>query len=372
MPTPSRSRSRDSGDATPLVRSPGGGEPGVADGRADDGDGSSRVARLWEAIRRTRAELAARAAQASRVALLFDTRIRPRERAFTDAIRQLTENLVVHHERTPLPGTERALLGLWIDENLQSLAAHPFASPAATAELARRWRGGLDTVAHPTGKTAPTPGARAREGWSRERGTHGGATAAHPGARARDEPTGSEGLAPLDDPERIVSRLFRRLARVLHPDLEPDEARRAEKQRLMSECLRARDERDIDTLLHLYETHLGALPDDLAEGDASLLPRLLRRQLDELRARLRRVVDGDPLQRMILSRYAGDGAAGIERRVTAHATALDAETGRVDALRVDIGADSGQPEGLHRALLARRALAVDRLAIDELTGLAAT
>ena len=355
-------------------------------------DGAPRVGQLWEAIRRTRLELEARERRDAWIGARFETSIRPREHAFTGAVCRLTERLVSHHERTALGGDERGLLGLWIDENLQALATHPFAPRDAADALARRWRGHLGALAHPLDGPLASPHARADrddpDAFDDGSGRGGDERAARPDARAgaadrdrardggrgeerrsgrsgsRDDDPRASDDADRRDPDRLVARLFRRLARVLHPDREPDEARRRDKHALMSDCLRAREERDIDTLLSLYVEHVGALPGDVVDDDPAELVALLRRQLAELQGRLRRQVAGHGLGAMIVARYAADARAESERRFAAHAGALDGETARVDALARAVE-DAG---GLRAALVTRRARELDRLAIDELTG----
>ena len=407
--------------AAPLVATSRAHRDARARDRPRDGSRADapRVGPLWEAIRRTRLELEARERRDAWIGARFEALIRPRERAFTTAVCRLTERLVSHHERTALGGDERSLLGLWINENLQGLATHPFAPRDAADALARRWRGHLGAGAHPL--DGPLANLHARAGrddagdHDRDRdadaddgvGRGGGERTARPGARAergraprrrpdrrrdggernadrargggrddrrdgeRDDPRDDGGPRASDaadgrDPGRLVARLFRRLARVLHPDREPDEARRRDKHALMSDCLRARAERDIDTLLSLYVEHVGALPRDVVDDDPAELVALLRRQLAALQGRLRRQVAGDGLEAMIVARYAADVRAESERRFAAHADALDTETARVDALARDV-ADA---DGLRAALATRRALELDRLAIDELTGVA--
>lgn len=355
--------------------------------------GDVRVARLSEAIRRTRAELDACERRCGEIGERFVSTIRPREEHFTRAVCRVTERLVTHHEDTLLAGDERTLLGLWINENLQSLAGHPFAPRGETDTLARRWRRHLGMAEHPldvplaslyarqAGAPRSTPstageavgeGDPTREGHTR--GEPGGdrqpgdrASAANGTNRAGNRPADEGVDAEPDGAERelrrLLARLFRRLARVLHPDREPDEARKRDKHRLMSDCLRARDERDIDTLLSLYTEHVGGLPMGLADADAASLERLLRVQLDTLQRRLRQRHFGDALQRMIVERYGGDRVES-DRRFADHARALDGETRRFEGLeRLVEGV-----EGLRQALAERRELELDRLSIDELTG----
>lgn len=377
---------------------------------------ASHASTLWEAIRRTREALELRQARVARLTERFASTIRPREETFTCTVCRLTERLVTHHENTALDVAERTLLGLWIDENLRSLASHPFAPRAETAALTRRWRGHLDRALHPldaalaslgtgahrcgTARHGTDPadsshgdaarhgsararaeraarGARdARSGWQtcgptqgdRGRPTDGGTGrdgGRRPGRERQTETSGGATAATIDrDMRALNARLFRRLARALHPDREQDEALKGEKHRLMSECLRARDERDIDTLLSLYVAHVGELPDALADGGTDALERLLRDQLHELQRRLRHARGGDALEAMIVDRYAVDDPRESERRFGEHARALDDESARAESTIRRVA----EPGGLLTALEERREKELDRLWIDEMTG----
>ena len=396
-----------------------------AGSRADEHDvrarrtaGASRVASLWTAIERTRRELEWHARHAGEIGERFVAIIRPREAGLTSALCRVTERLVDHHEHTALGGDERTLLGLWINENLQSLATHPFAPRERVAALAHRWRRhlaagehpldvplatlyarqagaeprGTSATAHATG--APGCGDRAAAGTARGDGANaaaddhdghrrgfaaddgdaeggaGGAAnaadgtangAANGAARRSAAPTGVE-----RDLRRLLERLFRRLARALHPDREQNEGRKREKDALMSECLRARDERDVETLLTLYATHVGEPPEALEEAGGGTLERLLQEQLDGLRRRLREIGHGNALQTMIVERYGADDPAVSERRFAAHARAIDDETARFAAMERLVTSVAG----LREALGQRRERELDRLSIDELTGCA--
>ena len=377
-------------------------------------DTLSLAARLWRDIRRAGQEIDAVRRHAEALGTRFAATIEPRERALTRAVCRLTERLVERHGTTSLDSGERTLLGLWINENLASLSRHPFAPPARTEALARRWRRHLGAAAHPldvplaslyarqSGRagdagpdrldggphaastaTASSRNDRGRGATSRrdepgdERPRHegerpgegrargaraGGGRGADGGAAEAPARTAHTVTADL---QRLVERLFRRLARVLHPDRELDETRKRDKHRLMSECLRARDERDLDALSRLYATHVGELPDELTGVDPLSLERLLRGHLATLRHRLRTWRTDDALRTMIVDRYGAADPAESERRFAGHARALEQESARVAGLERLVASLAG----LREALAERRELELDRLSIDELTGL---
>jgi len=162
-----------------------------------------------------------------------------------------------------------------------------------------------------------------------------------------------------------VERLFRQLAKVLHPDREQDESLRAEKHVLMSQCLKARQEKDINLLLELYCEYVGELPDDLNNNSHRELISALEAQLKTLQNDLRHKKFGDPMNTMIVERYASPNPTDAEQRIQRHADSLDTESLQAELLVESL--DSY--DGLLDALEERRAVEQDRLAIDEMTGI---
>ena len=178
-----------------------------------------------------------------------------------------------------------------------------------------------------------------------------------------DRETVDETVSVLEN-RLSVDRLFRQLARVLHPDREQDEVLKAEKHVLMSQCLKARQEKDINTLLTLYCEHVGELPDDLTDDSHEELVNALKLQLKQLQQELREKRFGEPLHAQIVERYGDNDNAICEQRFAQHAKSLDTEIRQVGQRMNQIKTG----EGLQSALLERREIEQDRLAIDEITG----
>ncbi|MFP4282681.1 MAG: J domain-containing protein [Opitutales bacterium] len=93
--------------------------------------------------------------------------------------------------------------------------------------------------------------------------------------------------------QRTLSTIYKQLAKVLHPDLERDPARRAEKQHVMQELTVAHRNRDLHTLLRLElqwlegeSDHLEALSDE----KLAVYLEVLREQVREVEASLHGVV----------------------------------------------------------------------------------
>ncbi len=386
---------------------------------------TSRHLRLWEAIRRTREELSSWQAKVDQVDTLFRQNIVPREHRLTNTCCDLTSVLMTLFAEADLSEADRSLLGLWVTDNLQALQSHPFVSVSRRDALNTQWVQLISVdaptesqlarlarqhaifaefpsthSAHPQTSTATDNSATDDSddsefddddivfdfGWHRSDSKQesvgtaestGGSSDPNDDSHQNSNHDKSRQDAEHDAPDResvdktvslleqrlSVDRLFRQLARVLHPDREQDESIKAEKHVLMSQCLQARQDKDINTLLSLYCEHVGELPEDLTDESHEELIAALQLQLKQLQQELRNKRFGDPLQVQIVERYgAGDNTA-CEKRIAQHARSLDLEIRRLEKSIDDIQTQTG----LHDTLLERRGIEQDRMSINEFT-----
>jgi len=89
-------------------------------------------------------------------------------------------------------------------------------------------------------------------------------------------------------------RLFRATAAKLHPDREPDEDVRLEKQKHMVTLLKARKGGDLLTVLNLYETWVGE-HEGFSKADKKTLEATLRAWLDKLEDEKEEIIMESPL-----------------------------------------------------------------------------
>jgi len=404
--------------------------------RSGQSKAASRHLVLWEAVRKTRAELIQWQARVDQVDSLFQQLIVPREQRMTAAYSELTSTLMSQFAGTGLSSADRSLIGLWITDNLQSLTAHPFVKQSDRTALLDQWSDlisvdgpienqlarlaqqySLFTFSHvntDSGEDSHLANDGAKKtknaneeddsehdddlvfdfGWHRKSSDKNPATtekttdsedtlkkidaaiddvyeaacgSSHQSdTRCDDEAdrkTVDETVSVLEN-RLSVDRLFRQLARVLHPDREQDEALKAAKHVLMSLCLKARQEKDINTLLTLYCEHVGELPDELTDDSHEELVNALALQLRQLQLSLREKRFGDPLHAQIVERYGNNDDAVCEKRFAQHAKSLDTEIRQVGQRTNQVKTS----EGLQTALIERREIEQDRLAIDEITG----
>ena len=366
---------------------------------------SSRHLQLWEAIRRTRIDIDSWQRQVDQVDALFHQFIVPREEQLTNEYCDVTDHLIGHFGEADLSVGDQSLLGLWITENLQALSDHPFAPIQRRQALNDAWRilisvdGAIENqlARLARGKNLATPlhqqGNKNAEIYAVSSDNQNTARQDACNLQSSDQQAETYNYqstsAGNDDIEHInksshetdavnvdekinileqrlsVERLFRQLAKVLHPDREQNESLKAEKHILMSKCLRARQEKDINTLLELYCEHVGDLPDDLSDNSHEELISALQQQLRQLQMELRQLRFGDPLHTQIVERYSSVNDADCERRIMGHADSLDIEIANTRQLVSQLKSQIGLADALEQ----RREVEMDRLAIDELTGM---
>lgn len=351
------------------------------------------VARLFRRMIHLQRELAERAAHRRTVLSRFRTDIAPLETRLVEGLRVETALLVDRYARRSLDQARQALLGLWIEENLACLDRHAWQDSAPLEAIRQRWHATLAAGAAATDRHLGSLRARSESerdaapsvGWrdraDRSDGNHrhapGDRTArAQPGGMPGSAPNGTrpadDGAATPDAEHRQAVRwtdlatvLFRRLARHLHPDREPDGPRRLAKGRLMQQCIEARRRDDLALLLEMYDRHVAALdtlpPDDIA-GD---LTPALHREIAHLEKRLARPTGVGRLERMILDHYGDRDTAATLARMDRHRRRLQHELEQLDARIEEIPLDAA----FDRLLDDRRRIEFDRMTIGEMTGL---
>lgn len=119
-----------------------------------------------------------------------------------------------------------------------------------------------------------------------------------------------------------INKLFRKVARVLHPDLEQDEDARAEKNRLMGELVQARDSKDIVGLFALYTEHVGKSPLEDLGGDLAGATELLQRQYEFLRDEQEDMPYEDPFAGVLYERFHKKTDKATWRNIEAHLSDL--------------------------------------------------
>ncbi|MFT7561949.1 MAG: hypothetical protein ACI93R_003881 [Flavobacteriales bacterium] len=119
-----------------------------------------------------------------------------------------------------------------------------------------------------------------------------------------------------------INIIFRRLARVLHPDREQDETLKAERHEQMSELISARDNNDVFKLLSMYETHTGESPLGSIEENEDDVLKLLKAQVSQLQNEHQHIIYEDPLQAHYYELFYAKTDKVKERKIKKYCTEL--------------------------------------------------
>lgn len=133
-----------------------------------------------------------------------------------------------------------------------------------------------------------------------------------------------------------VNKLFRKVAGILHPDKEPDETVRRDKNRLMGELIQARDTNDIPRIFAFYAEYVGQSPLQELGEDLGSVTRLLERQYLYLRDLKERILDEDPFIGALYRRFHRKTPAATQRVINKHLKEVQIHANALQDLRQDI------------------------------------
>lgn len=123
-----------------------------------------------------------------------------------------------------------------------------------------------------------------------------------------------------------MNSLFRKVAGILHPDKEPDETARQEKNRLMSELIQARNTHDVPRLFAFYTEYVGRSPlQELGENLDGVI-QLLERQYRHLCAEKAYILAEDPLVGALYQRFHKKTPAATKRAINKHLREIQERT----------------------------------------------
>ncbi|MBX2836250.1 MAG: hypothetical protein KTR35_05310 [Gammaproteobacteria bacterium] len=353
--------------------------------------------KLWESVKNLRQENQKRLSHLKDIANTFEAEIKPLEQKLMAEIFFQTKVLIDLYDKLQLESAERSLLGLWITDHQTSMGEHPFAQHLPLEELYIKWQSVLTSGNSPIDKHLASFSANSHKKSKAKNearaSTHNPSNestasvkkdqkANHTKDEHLKESKGSStqsasAYLKQDNAERLseridsamesilsIDKLFRKLAHALHPDREQDETRKEHKDELMRQCLEARDRGDLTSMLVLYDTHIGGLPELKNEADVRNLEKLLQQEIKTLKLERSQLQSSGTLQAHILERYRSDSREETARRFSDHAQKLNQKIRAIKSETVELQTDNG----LQKALLRRREVELDRLVIRELTG----
>ncbi|GHA16416.1 hypothetical protein [Oceanisphaera arctica] len=124
----------------------------------------------------------------------------------------------------------------------------------------------------------------------------------------------------------LIHRLYKQLAKRLHPDLEQDASLKAVRHEQMQQLLAARKENDIYTLIELHRQHFDTdALGQLKKQDLDDINELLRRQLRDLERQYEQVFMKDSMESTIWNRFRHVGRISSDQNFAEHTKALKAD-----------------------------------------------
>lgn len=79
-----------------------------------------------------------------------------------------------------------------------------------------------------------------------------------------------------------INKLFRRITRAIHPDLEQDESKKSLRHQQMTQLIQAREQKDVAYILQAYQETFGSLPETFPEQDYKNLTTIIKHLTEQL------------------------------------------------------------------------------------------
>lgn len=119
-----------------------------------------------------------------------------------------------------------------------------------------------------------------------------------------------------------INKLFRRLAKALHPDLIQDETKKSERHHLMIELINARKNKDIVKIIVMYTEHVGEAPQDIFDGNYEQMTQLLKNQAEQLKQDKFNIIEENPRHAVIYNRFFDPSETKVKNKLQNHRKVL--------------------------------------------------
>ncbi|MEJ2073581.1 MAG: hypothetical protein P8X79_09010, partial [Reinekea sp.] len=120
-----------------------------------------------------------------------------------------------------------------------------------------------------------------------------------------------------------INKMFRKIARVLHPDREQDETLKAEKNRLMGTLIEARDNNNIPEIFALYSEYVGESPTTEIAEDIEEVTQMLKHQCLHLQVNKLQFLAQDPFLELVHERFYRRSKAARQKAINEHLEELE-------------------------------------------------
>lgn len=275
------------------------------------------------------------------------TSIEPSERAYNDEVYFQTERLVRFLPKKSLTLWQREELYHWILENFAHLQQHPFAGHLDLEQLAQTIKDAAIADPNlPTGENVE----EFDEHEESEQDLNAESEQDSLFEDDEDEAIDREFFEKLfeeyqseqeerraEDSQQAkalnqllksssINKIFRQIAKVLHPDRELDPEQKKVKHQMMSQLIEAREQGDVPTIFSLYAEHVGQSPLAMIDGDLDKVTQLLKQQHHKLREEKEDILHRDPIKATIYQRFFAKTPKAISNKIRMHLHEINAAT----------------------------------------------
>lgn len=316
----------------------------------------ARFEREWEKVQDLQKQNQRLEQELNDLAKKVLTGIEPSERAYNDEVYFQTERLLRFLPRKSLALWQREELYHWILENFAHLQQHPFAGHLDLEQLAQDIKDAAIADPHlPTGDHDEEFDEQAFEQDSSEDSEQEDlldedeeeAMDREFFEQFYEEFQSSQDEQRAEDSQQAkalnqllksssINKIFRQIAKVLHPDRELDPEQKKVKHQMMSQLIEAREQGDVPTIFALYAEHVGQSPLAMIDGDLDKVTELLKKQNGKLRLEKEGILQRDPMKAIIYQRFFAKTPKGVSNKIRNHLHEINAATQRQQEISNDI------------------------------------
>ena len=122
--------------------------------------------------------------------------------------------------------------------------------------------------------------------------------------------------------DKQITKLYRQLAKLLHPDRERDEDKKSEKNRLMQQLSQAKKDKDVIALLLMAQQYLPDHEMVINEDMVERLKETLKEKIMHLNMKYQELQHGHDLKSVIWQKFGGGNKASREKGLKEYRDAL--------------------------------------------------
>lgn len=279
--------------------------------------------------------------------------IEQQEKAYVTTLYKSCEQLLVFYGRKSLAVWHREVLMEWIVDYIDTIANNPFATDVDLAALSQTMQATMEKIHPELLDTFQDEAMHNEEHFFDEMADEDDESIFEKlFSDIQDEPGFDDFFSQQksfdqqikDDEQALnklmkggsINKLFRRVARVLHPDLEQDEEARLEKNRLMSELIEARNNNDITSLFAFYAEYIGQSPLEELGGDLADATQLLNRQYAQLESQYEDILYEDPKAGVLYERFHKKTMKASQREINTHLKKMKQDINNLELFRQEV------------------------------------